>query len=56
MELYNVLVQVLFTTSSKTKLDNYKKKIGRQVALQVAKRLNKLGNIRKISSLGGDIA
>ena len=60
LELYNILVQIQFTTS-KTKLDFQYSKLGIQVALQVAKQrkaldLRKLGNIREISNLGGHIA
>ena len=60
LELYNILVQIRFTTS-KRKLDIQYSKLGIRVASRVAERLKtqdlrKLGNIRKISNLGGHIA
>ena len=60
LELYSVLVHVRFATS-KAKLDIWNNKLGTRVASRVAERLKtedirKLGNIRKISILGGDIA
>ena len=60
LELYNILVKIRFT-SSKTKLDIQYSKLGTRVTSRVAERLKtqdlrKLGNIRKISSLGGHIA
>ena len=59
-ELQNVLLEIQFTTS-KTKLDIQYSKLGIRVASRVAEGLNiqdlrKLGNIRKISNLGGHIA
>ena len=60
LELYNILVQIRFTTI-KRKLDIQYKKLGIRVASQVAQLLKtqdlrKLLNIRKISNLGGHIA
>ena len=60
LELYNILVQIRFTTS-KRKLDIQYRKLGIRVALRVAEWLNtqdlrKLGHVKKISNLGGDIA
>ena len=57
--LYNILVQIRFTTS-KRKHDIFYSKLGIRVASRVAKRfktqdLSKLGNIRKMSNLGGHI-
>ena len=59
LELRNILVQIRFTTS-KTKVDVQYSKLGIQVTSRVAERLKtqglrKLGNIRKISDLGGHI-
>ena len=55
LELYNILVPIRFATS-KRKLDILYSKLG----IRVAERsktydLRKLGNIRKISNLGGYI-
>ena len=60
LELYNILVQIRFTTSNK-KLDIQYSELGIRVASRNAERFktqdfNKLGNIRKISNLGGQIA
>ena len=60
LELYNILVKIRFTTS-KRKLDISYSKLGIRVASRVTKRLKtqdprKLGNITKISNLGGHIA
>ena len=59
LELYSILVQIRFPTS-KTKLDIQYSKLGIRVTSRVAKQLKtqdlrKLGNIRKISNLGGHI-
>ena len=55
-ELYNILVRVRFTTS-KTKRDiQYSKLIIRVAERLKTLNLRKLGNIRKISSLGGHTA
>ena len=57
LELYNILVQVRFITCE-TKLHMQYSKLDTRVASQVAERiktqdLRNLGNIRKISNLGG---
>ena len=59
LKLYNILVQIRFTTSN-MKLDIYYSKLGIRVSSRVAERLKtydprKLGNIRKISNLGRHI-
>ena len=60
LELYSILVQIRFPTS-KRKLDIQYSKLGIRVASRIAERLRtqdlrKLGNIRKISTLGGHMA
>ena len=60
LELSNILVQIQFTTSKKELYIEYSK-AGIGVASQVAELLKtwdfrKLGNIRKMSNLGGHIA
>ena len=60
LELYNILVQIRFTTSKK-KLDIYYSKLGMRVASRITERLKtyelrKFGNIRKMSNLNGRIA
>ena len=60
LKLYNILVQIRFTTS-KRKLYIQHTKLGTRVASRVAERLRtqdlrKLENIRKISNLGGRLA
>ena len=60
LELYNILVQIRFTTSER-KLDIQYSKLGIGVASPVVERLEtqdlrKLGNILRISNLGGDRA
>ena len=59
LDFYSILVQIQFITT-KTKLGIQYSKFGIQGASRVAERLKiqdlrKLGNIRKISNLGGDI-
>ena len=59
LKLYNILVQIRFTTSN-MKLDIYYSKLSIRVSSRVAERLKtydprKLGNIRKISNLGRHI-
>ena len=59
LEFYNNVVQIRFTTS-KIKLDTQCSKLSIRVASRVAERLKnqnlrKLGNVRKISNLGGHI-
>ena len=59
LELYNILVQIQFTTS-KRKLDIQYSKLCIRVASRVAERrktqgLTKIKNTRKISNLGGHI-
>ena len=48
LELYNILVQIRFTTS-KTKLDNYSK-LGIRVASGVAERL-KVQDLRRLGKI-----
>ena len=56
LELYNILVQIQFTTS-KRKLDIQYSKLGIRVASKAAERLKtQLENVRKISNLNGHIA
>ena len=60
LELYNVLVQIRFTTSER-KLEVQYSKLVIRVASRVAERpktydFRKLGNVRKTSNLGGHIA
>ena len=59
LELYNVLVQIRLI-ASKTKCDIYYSKLGVRVVSKVAERLKtqdlrKLGNIKKVSNLRGNI-
>ena len=56
MALFNNLAQVQIVTS-KTILDIYHNKLAKRIASRVAEPgLKKLGNIRKMSNLGGDTA
>ena len=56
MALFNNLTQVQIVTS-KTILDIYHNKLAKRIASRVAEPdLKKLGNIRKMSNLGGDTA
>ena len=55
LALFNNLAQIRIATS-KTILDIKYNKLGTRVASRVAERLKKLGNIRKMSNLGGDAA
>ena len=53
LALFNTLADVLIPTN-KTILDIQYNKLGTRVASRVAERLRKLGNIKKMSNLGGD--
>ena len=57
LELYNILVEIRFTTS-KTKLDIQYSKLDKELPYELSNdlRLRKLGSIQKISNLGGHIA